>query len=86
MAPIRRDILAAGAVAVAKASYSTEVIGTYLHNLYRVCPDFVYSVSREFLKNCPTPILVLPDDIPAHPCQIAVSNRPLPCRKRLGVG
>jgi pimeloyl-ACP methyl ester carboxylesterase len=51
---------------------SMEVIETYLHNLYRVRPDFVYSVSREFVKNCPTPMLVLPDDIPAHPYQIAV--------------
>jgi hypothetical protein len=51
---------------------SVEVIGTYLHNLYRVRPDFVYSVSREFVKNCPTPMLVLPDDIPAHPFQVAV--------------
>jgi pimeloyl-ACP methyl ester carboxylesterase len=51
---------------------SMEIIGTYLHNLYRVRPDFVYSVSREFVKNCPTPMLVLPDDVPAHPYQIAV--------------
>jgi pimeloyl-ACP methyl ester carboxylesterase len=51
---------------------SMEVIGTYLNNLYRVRPDFVYSVSREFVKTCPTPMLVLPDDVPAHPYQIAV--------------
>src|SRR5512144_109431 len=51
---------------------SMEVIETYLHNLYRARPDFVYSVSREFVKNCPTPMLVLPDDVPAHPYQIAV--------------
>jgi pimeloyl-ACP methyl ester carboxylesterase len=51
---------------------SADVIVTYLHNLYRVRPDFVYSVAREFVKNCPTPMLVLPDDIPAHPYQVAV--------------
>ena len=42
-------------------------INTYLHNLYRVNPDFLYSVSRDFIANCETPVLVLPDDIPAHP-------------------
>ena len=42
-------------------------IETYLHNLYRVRPDFVYSVSRDFAKSCQTPMLVLPDDIVAHP-------------------
>src|SRR5437764_4790360 len=30
---------------------STEMIEKYLHNLYRVRPDFVYSVSREFAKS-----------------------------------
>jgi pimeloyl-ACP methyl ester carboxylesterase len=51
---------------------SKEIIEAYLHNLYRARPDFVYSVSREFVKSCPTPMLVLPDDIPAHPYRIAV--------------
>jgi pimeloyl-ACP methyl ester carboxylesterase len=43
-----------------------ETIEQYLHNLYRVRPDFVYSVPRDFVRNCQTPILVLPDDTPAH--------------------
>jgi pimeloyl-ACP methyl ester carboxylesterase len=44
----------------------------YLHNLYRLRPDFVYSVSRDFAKLCQTPMLVLPDDIVAHPLQVSV--------------
>jgi hypothetical protein len=44
----------------------------YLHNLYRVNPDFLYSVSRDFVRNCRTPILVLPDDTPAHPLQTSI--------------
>ena len=46
---------------------SMETIEKYLHNLYRVRPDFVYSVSRDFAKACQTSMLVLPDDVPAHP-------------------
>jgi hypothetical protein len=42
-------------------------VDAYLHNLYRVQPNFVYSVSRDFAKSCQTPLLVLPDDVPAHP-------------------
>jgi pimeloyl-ACP methyl ester carboxylesterase len=49
-----------------------ETIEAYLHNLYRVRPDFVYSVSRDFARSCQTPILVLPDDTPAHAYQAAV--------------
>lgn len=51
---------------------SMETIETYLHNLYRARPDFVYSVSREFARSCQTPMLVLPDDVDAHPLQTSV--------------
>jgi pimeloyl-ACP methyl ester carboxylesterase len=47
-------------------------IEAYLHNLYRVRPDFVYSVSRDFVRSCHTPMLVLPDDTPAHPYRVAM--------------
>src|SRR5947209_3625593 len=46
---------------------SMETIEKYLHNLYRARPDFVYSVSRDFAKSCQTSMLVLPDDVAAHP-------------------
>ncbi len=44
----------------------------YFHNLYRVNPDFLYSVTRDVIRNCETPILVLPDDIPSHPLQTSI--------------
>jgi pimeloyl-ACP methyl ester carboxylesterase len=44
----------------------------YLHNLFRIRPDFVYSVSRDFARSCRTPILVLPDDTAGHPYQTSV--------------
>jgi pimeloyl-ACP methyl ester carboxylesterase len=47
-------------------------VDAYLHNLYRVQPDFVYSVSRDFARSCQTPMLVMPDDTPAHSYQVAV--------------
>lgn len=49
-----------------------DAIEKYLHNLYRANPDFLYSVSRDVIRNCQTPILVLPDDIPSHPHQTSV--------------
>jgi hypothetical protein len=51
---------------------SMETIEKYLHNLYRARPDFVHSVSRDFARKCQTPMLVLPDDTPAHAYQTAV--------------
>jgi len=47
-------------------------IEAYLHNLYRVQPDFVYSVSRDFVRSCQTPMLIMPDDVPAHPHTVCV--------------
>ena len=51
---------------------SMHTIEKYLHNLYRAYPDFVYSVTREFARSCQTPMLVLPDDTPAHAYQTCV--------------
>jgi pimeloyl-ACP methyl ester carboxylesterase len=50
-----------------RSDVSMETIETYLHNLYRARPDFVYSVSRDFAKSCQTSMLVLPDNVDAHP-------------------
>jgi pimeloyl-ACP methyl ester carboxylesterase len=76
--PENPDVMYTGGVTWGKElrerqpNVSNETIEKYLHNLYRVRPDFVYSVSREFVKNCQTPMLVLPDDTPAHAYQVAV--------------
>jgi pimeloyl-ACP methyl ester carboxylesterase len=51
---------------------SMAIIEQYLHNLYRTRPDFVYSVSRDFAKSCQTPMIVLPDDVVAHPLQVSI--------------
>jgi hypothetical protein len=32
----------------------------------------VYSVLRDFVRSCQTPMLVMPDDTPAHPYPVAM--------------
>ena len=50
-----------------------ETIDSYLHNLYRdLEPDFVYSVSRDFVRSCQTPIMVMPDNTPSHSYEVAI--------------
>ena len=51
---------------------STDAIEKYLHDLYAAQPDFLHSVSRDFIRNCHTPMLVLPDDVPSHPLQTSM--------------
>ncbi len=55
-----------------RSDVAMETIETYLHNLYRVRPDFVYSVSRDFAKSCQTSMLVLPDNVDAHPIEASI--------------
>ena len=49
-----------------------ETINKYFHSLWRAQPDFLFSVPRDFIKTCRTPILVLPDDTPSHPLQTSI--------------
>jgi pimeloyl-ACP methyl ester carboxylesterase len=44
----------------------------FLTRMYRTNPDFVFTVSRDFVKACRTPVLILPDDIDAHPYAVAM--------------
>src|SRR5436190_991725 len=44
----------------------------FLARMYRNNPDFVFTVTRDFVRSCQTPVLILPDDIPAHPYAVAM--------------
>jgi pimeloyl-ACP methyl ester carboxylesterase len=48
------------------------MVDAFLTKMYRANGDFVYTVTRDFVRNCRTPILVLPDDVPAHPYAVAI--------------
>ncbi|HEX6894137.1 MAG TPA: alpha/beta hydrolase [Bryobacteraceae bacterium] len=49
-----------------------ETVEKFLTKMYRTNPDFVFTVTRDFVRNCQTPVLILPDDIPPHPYAIAM--------------
>jgi len=55
-----------------RADISMEMCSAFLHKMYRSNPDFVFTVTRDFVRGCETPILILPDDIPAHPYAVAM--------------
>jgi pimeloyl-ACP methyl ester carboxylesterase len=51
------------------------MVDAFLTNMYRGArADFVYTVARDFVRGCQTPILVLPDDVPAHPYAVAMET------------
>jgi hypothetical protein len=49
-----------------------EMVDAFLTKMYRTNADFVFTVTRDFVRSCETPILVLPDDIPSHPYDVAM--------------
>ena len=50
------------------------MISEYLDNMYTKRADFVFTVDRDFVRNCQTPVLILPDDIPPHPYLTAMET------------
>ena len=57
-----------------RTDITMEMAEKFLTRMYRTNPDFVFTVTRDFVRNCRTPVLVLPDDIPAHPYAIAMES------------
>ena len=49
-----------------------DMVQKYLTKMYRTNADFVFTVTRDFVRNCQTPVLILPDDVPAHPYAVAM--------------
>jgi pimeloyl-ACP methyl ester carboxylesterase len=49
-----------------------EIVDRFLTRMYRTNADFVFTVTRDFVRSCQTPVLILPDDIPAHPYAVAM--------------
>ena len=49
-----------------------DMIHDFLTNMYTNRADFVFTVSRDFARAIQTPMLVAPDDVPAHPYECAM--------------
>jgi pimeloyl-ACP methyl ester carboxylesterase len=53
---------------------TAEMVDRFITNLYRRDADFVLTVTRDFVRGCQTPILIMPDDVPAHPFSVAMES------------
>jgi pimeloyl-ACP methyl ester carboxylesterase len=49
-----------------------DMVEKFVTKMFRTNADFVFTVTRDFVRNCQTPVLVLPDDVPAHPYAVAM--------------
>ena len=60
------------ALVAKRPEITMEQVDRFLTKMYRTDADFVFTVTRDFVRNCQTPVLILPDDIPAHPYAVAM--------------
>ena len=60
------------ALTAKRPEITMEMVDKFLTRMYRTDPDFVFTVTRDFVRNCQTPVLILPDDVPAHPYAVAM--------------
>jgi len=44
----------------------------FITRMFETNPDFVFSVTRDVVRSCQAPVLILPDDVPAHPYAVAM--------------
>ena len=49
-----------------------ETVHDFLTSMYTDRADFVFTVSRDFVRALQTPLLIAPDDVPAHPYECAM--------------
>ncbi len=62
-----------------------DMIDKFLKKMYGSNPDFVFTVTRDFVRNCQTPVLILPDDVPAHPYAVAIESARLAPRSEVSL-
>jgi len=60
------------ALSARRPEITMAMVEAFLTKMYRTNANFVFTVTRDFVRTCQTPVLILPDDIPAHPYAVAM--------------
>jgi pimeloyl-ACP methyl ester carboxylesterase len=60
------------AISAKRPEITIAVADKFATNMFEGNPDFVFSVTRDFVRSCQTPVLVMPDDAPSHPYAVAM--------------
>jgi hypothetical protein len=60
-----------------------DMIDTFLTRIFVTHAAFVFSVPRDVVQGCPAPVLVMPDETPAHPYEPAIASAMLAPKSEL---
>ena len=55
-----------------RSEVTMDMVHEFLTSMYTNRADFVFTVSREFVSSLQTPLLIAPDNVPAHPYETAM--------------
>src|SRR5436190_21274970 len=62
-----------GAPLIAKRpEITSQTTDRFVTKMFETDPDFVFTVTRDFVRSCQNPVLLLPDEVPAHPYAVAM--------------
>jgi len=51
-----------------------EMVDKFLTKNVSANPDFVFTATRDFVRHCQTPVLILPDESRPHPYAVAMET------------
>jgi pimeloyl-ACP methyl ester carboxylesterase len=68
-----------------RTDITTDMADRFLSKMFRSNPDFVFTVTRDFVKSCQTPVLVLPDDTAGHSLTVAIESAMLAPKGQLSM-
>jgi pimeloyl-ACP methyl ester carboxylesterase len=72
-------------LAARRPEITPDMADRFLTRMFRNEPDFVLTVTRDFVRSCQTPVLVLPDDTPGHSLAVAIESAMLAPRGQLSM-
>ena len=73
------------ALTARRPDVTIDMVDRFLTRMYRTNADFVFTVTRDFVRSCQTPVLILPDDVPAHPYAVAMEAAMLAPRAQVSI-
>ena len=68
-----------------RPEFTKEMVDRFLTRMFRTNPDFVFTATRDFARNCQTPVLVLPDDTAGHSYAVAIESAMLAPKGQLSM-
>ena len=68
-----------------RSDVTKETVEKFVTKMFRTNADFVFTVSRDFVRSCQTPVLIMPDDVPSHPLAVAMECAMLAPRSEVSI-